>query len=514
MAQPAQKTTVLNSLLRTMNNNDDFPALSATISEINKAVDSETSSLNSLTKIILQDFSLTKKILKVVNTVSYGQFGGKISTISKAVVILGFDTVRDIATALVLIEFLQNKSQAAQLTDEVISSFFAGLIARQLTINLNLRNYEEAMICGVFHHLGRLLAAFYFFDESQKIDQLIAKGVPPNTASLEVIGISYNDLGDGVANHWNFPSRLLHGMQSLPSNKVSSASNELDQLNITVNLASELTALVANTHTKDKTEAIKQLVKKYQPAIKLDEKQLHTTLQDGMQEMAVRASILNIKTKQSPLLKRVEEYTGQMLHEENPKQAEDAQADTDNASSIAPPDEAVEKVDSETILQAGIQDVVNTLVGDYNLNDVLQMVLEAMYLGMGFNRTLIFLRNPKLNTMQARTGFGDDIDTVMPKFNFPLNPTPDVFHLAIEKGVDIVIEDINEKSISAKIPAWYTQLSNAQSFILLPVMIDNKAIGCFYGDMNTTNKLDTTSKSLNLLRTLRNQVILAIKQSK
>jgi eukaryotic-like serine/threonine-protein kinase len=518
MAQTHQTTAVLNSLVRTMNNNDDFPALSATISEINKAVDSETSSLNSLTKIILQDFSLTKKLLKVVNTVSYGQFGGKISTISKAVVILGFDVVRDIATALVLIEFLQNKSQAAQLTDEVISSFFAGLIARQLTINLSLRNYEEAMICGIFHHLGKLLATFYFFDESQKVNQLIAKGIHPNKASFDVLGISYNDLGDGVARNWNFPSRLLHGMQSLPTDKISSASNELDQLNITVNLASELTALVTSTGIKDKSEAIKLLVKKYQPAMKVDEKQLQSTLQEGMQEMASRASILNIRTKQSPLLKRIEEYTGRTLHHGDDTQANEEQESTSaNQLTVESQHETIaapEKIDAEAILQAGIQDVVNTLVGEYKLNDVLQMVLEAMYLGMGFNRTLMFIRDHKTNSMQARSGFGQDIDSILPQFNFSLKPTPDVFHLAIEKGVDIVIEDVNDKSISSKIPDWYSQLTDAKSFLLLPVMIDNKAIGCFYGDLKVTNSLDTSSKSLSLLRTLRNQVILAIKQSK
>lgn len=519
MAQSTQTTAVLNSLLRTMNSNDDFPALSAAISEINKAVDSETSSLNSLTKIILQDFSLTKKLLKVVNTVSYGQFGGKVSTISKAVVILGFDAVRDIAAALVLIEFLQNRPQAAQLTDEVISSFFAGLIARQLTINLKRSNYEEAMICGIFHHLGKLLATFYFFDEAQEINQLIAEGLPPNMASLQVLGISYNDLGDGVAKSWNFPNRLLHGMQGQPTGKVSSTSDELDQLNITVNLASELTALVASTRSKDKTEAVKLLVKKYQPAMKVDAKQLHTTLQEGMQEMAVRANILNIKTKQSPLLKRIEEYTGRVLHSENVTQTSDDLASTsENQSAVESVEEALteasEKINSEAILQAGIQDVVNTLVGEYKLDDVLQMVLEAMYLGMGFNRTLIFVRDQKTNCMQARTGFGQDIDRILPKFNFPLKQTPDVFHLSINKGVDIVIEDVKDKSISSKIPAWYTKLSDAKSFLLLPVMIDHKAIGCFYGDMNTTNGLDTASKSLDLLRTLRNQVILAIKQSK
>jgi eukaryotic-like serine/threonine-protein kinase len=515
MTQPNKKTAVLNTLLRVMNDNDDFPALSATISEINKAVDSEHSSLNSLTKIILQDFSLTKKLLKVVNTVSYGQFGGKISTISKAVVILGFDVVRDIATALVLIEFLQNKSQAVQLKDEVISSFFAGLIARQLTINLNLRNYEEAMICGVFHHLGKLLATFYFFDKSQEINQLIAGGASPNKASFEVLGISYNDLGHGVARSWNFPNRLLHGMQTLPSSKLPSNANELDQLNITVNLASELTTLVASTGSKDKSAGIKKLVKKYNPAMNVDAKQLHTVLQEGMQEMAVRASILNIRPNQSPLLKRIEKFTGLALHNEKDNQPDHEQADAStNQSSDEEAIKAAEKIDSEAILQAGIQDVINTLVGEYKLNDVLQMVLEIMYLGMGFNRTVMFLRDHKANAMQAKTGFGQDIDTVLPQFSFPLTSAPDVFHLAMEKGVDIVIEDVNDKSISSKIPSWYTQVSDAKSFLLLPVVIDKKAIGCFYGDMNTTNSLDTASKSLGLLRTLRNQVILAIKQSK
>ena len=75
----------------------EFPALSNTISEINKIVASQSESTSKLTKTILQDVALTNRLLKLVNTVSYGQFGGKINTISKAVVILGFETVRNVA---------------------------------------------------------------------------------------------------------------------------------------------------------------------------------------------------------------------------------------------------------------------------------------------------------------------------------------------------------------------------------------------------------------------------------
>jgi len=516
MVKNNQQNAVLQSLLSRMRTNDDFPALSTTISEINKTVSSDHSSLNSLTKIILQDFSLTKKLLKLVNTVSYGQFGGKITTISKAVFILGFDMVRDIATALILIEFLQNKSQAIQLTDEVITAFFVGLIARQLSADLNLRNHEEAMICGIFNHLGRLLSIFYFFDQSEKINKLIADGTPPNKASYEVLGISYNDLGAGVAKSWNFPTRLLQGMQSLPSDRVDHPANELELMNITVNLANELTALVAIERADNKkvTEQIKQLVKKYKPAIHLDEKQLNHTLEISMQEMAVRASILSISTKDSLFLKRVEAYTGFVIQYEVTSKLND---DIDNMSidQLAGIDilNINEKLDTESILQAGIQDVINALVGDCKVDDVIKKVLEVMYKGMGFNRTFMLVSDARTNVMRARSGFGEDIDAVMPLFRFPLKTAPDVFHLAIEKGVDIIIEDVTDKTISSKIPNWYTLISQAKSFLLLPVMVNQKVVGCLYADFDTVNSLEAASKSLGMLRTLRNQVVLAIKQS-
>ena len=149
----ASEKNALQFLLHGGSDNE-FPALSSTISEINKIVASESESTSRLTKTILQDVALTNRLLKLVNTVSYGQFGGKINTISKAVVILGFETVRNVAMTLILLEFLQNKSQAASLKDEVIASFFAGLVASRLSAGRNVRDSEEAMICAMFQNLA------------------------------------------------------------------------------------------------------------------------------------------------------------------------------------------------------------------------------------------------------------------------------------------------------------------------------------------------------------------------
>jgi hypothetical protein len=67
-------------------------------------------------------------------------------------------------------------------------------------------------------------------------------------------------------------------------------------------------------------------------------------------------------------------------------------------------------------------------------------------------------------------------------------------------------------STASKLPAWYRELIDAQSFILLPIAIKKITVGLFYADMQQANALNLSEQQLSLLRTLRNQAVLAIKQ--
>jgi len=106
---------------------------------------------------------------------------------------------------LILLEFLQNKEQAAQLKDEIVKAVFSGIVAAKLSVGQDIRDAEEVIVCSMFHHLGLLLATFYFFDESQEISRLVAEGETEEEAALKVLGIAYPELGLGVARSWNFP---------------------------------------------------------------------------------------------------------------------------------------------------------------------------------------------------------------------------------------------------------------------------------------------------------------------
>ena len=89
-------------MLRRLRSCSGFPTLSTTISDINHVVASDTHSTRQLTQVILHDASLTTKLLQVVNSAIYGQYHGRIRTVSKAVMILGCDEVRNTAMALTM----------------------------------------------------------------------------------------------------------------------------------------------------------------------------------------------------------------------------------------------------------------------------------------------------------------------------------------------------------------------------------------------------------------------------
>ena len=157
---PETGSGAIEFLLGRMRHKSSFPALSQTISAINRITSAEAQNVQALTDVLLKDFALTNKLLRLVNSSGYGQFGGTIRTLSRAVMILGFDAVRNLAVTLVLLEHLQNKGQAAKLRDDVIAALFVGILARRVSRIAGVRDPEEAYICGVFHHLGRMLATY------------------------------------------------------------------------------------------------------------------------------------------------------------------------------------------------------------------------------------------------------------------------------------------------------------------------------------------------------------------
>ena len=164
------------------------------------------------------------------------------------------------------------------------------------------------------------------------------------------------------------------------------------------------------------------------------------------------------------------------------------------------------------VLAAGVQDITHAMVEGFKLNEVLRMVLETMYRALGFQRIVFCLREPKTNALTGRFGLGADASAVAPVFKVPLKGGTDLFSAVCAKGVDTLISDATAPAIASRLPPWYGQSVHAPVFLLLPLQMKGTTFALIYADKSEPGGIELGEKELALLRTLRNQAVLAFKQ--
>lgn len=512
------RQATLEFLLRRMRHKSDFPALSESVSAINKIANSETESIEKLSNTILKDFALTNKLLRLVNSAYYRPAGGgSISTVSRAVIVLGFEAVRNIAITVLLFEHLQNKGNVNQLKEDFLRANLAGVLAKDIGATAKMRELEQSFICALFHSLGRLLSQFYFPEESDEIRLVMAqKECTEEAAALQVLGISFEDMGIAIARQWGFPPLIVGTMRRLPAGPVRSQAQQEDRLRVLSAFANELCDVIAQATPEARDRELKKTMARFAEAVSLDHNEIHQTVQRAVEEVADFARVIHLNMQQTTFGKQMRLFV-RNSGVENTADAENstAFADATVLGESGPPDtddEAQPTVDAQSILTAGIQDISNTLIEGFKLNDILRIILETMYRAMGFKRVVLCIRDAKAGVMQGRFGFGPEANEVAKAFRFPLSFTPDIFHAATSKGVDLLISDIDDAKIAGRIPDWYRKAVPAHSFVLFPLNIKGNPIALIYADRDEPGGIAIPDKELQLLRTLRNQAILAIKQ--
>ncbi len=508
----------LDFLLRRMRHKSDFPALSESISSINRIATSESEGVTQLSNAILKDVALTSKLLKVVNAAYYTQYGGgTISTVSRAVVTLGFDAVRNIALTLILFENLQNKEHAANLKDQFVRSLYSAIIAKSLAHKIGVRNAEEGFICALFHSLGKMLCMFYLLEEVEEINRTMAlKNSSEESASIAILGMSYHDIGIGVAKAWNFPELIVHSMRSLPADRVKKPSTDMERLNVLSVFAHDISLMATQEGGVEKTKELLRISRRFGSPLDISEKSILGIAEQASAEFAKFAGTIQLDLRESVVGKHLIKSSARP--ESTASGMTDAILGEEDAGGMN--DEQTRMIelgpgglhhDAQGVLTQGIQDISSSLVEGRSLNDIMRMILETMYTSIGFGRVILCIKDARQNMMTARSGFGPDANQIIKSFKFPMAFTPDVFHVCLKNNVDIIIEDIDDPKIQTRIPEWYRKSVPAHTFVLFPIVVKNNPVAMIYADKAKAGDIKLPERELGLLRVLRNQAVLAIK---
>ena len=190
-----------------------LPALPTIAMEVVEMVDNPKTSASKLGKVISTDQALTAKVLKIANSPFYG-FPKRISTIDFAIIVLGYDALKEIVISISLVSSLQKRSDsffnAKAFWDHAIAS---GVLARRLARDLGYRVSGEVFVAGLLHDMGVSVLHRYFRNEYKRIVE-IARDTDLTFLEAEesVLSVTHAEVGGWLAKRWNLPDQLVEAI--------------------------------------------------------------------------------------------------------------------------------------------------------------------------------------------------------------------------------------------------------------------------------------------------------------
>lgn len=519
-AAASSRQTVLERMIKRIGRTDEFPAISKYLIEINQKLASnpETSNASELANVILKDYALTNKMLKLVNSAFYGLTAGKVTTITRAVVVLGYENIRQATLSLVLFEHFKNKSNTAALKEAMVSSFWLGLMARDMAQMDGRIDPEEAFVCAMMSQLGKLLMIHYLPNEYRSICNRMAKYHESETRATKMTcRVTYEDLGKAVAEQWNFPGQLGDCMTILDKGTLENKKMSPPRIVALCSFTKELAAIIQDDEHAAKPHAMEQLLKRYRGNIGLSKKQLKSLMQDSAAKIRQHIKALNLDIEKSRFIDSLssvylspEATSVKTTPAAEPQELPEASfqlSDQQDLKYIPPAQDAPNPKD---IIMEGIQEISEAMLADNDINDVAVMSLEVLYRALGFQRALMFIREKNQPKMKARFGYGDNCQRLIRTIQFSIGGNLDLFNISIKVGKDLIVANAYDPKTSHLIPRWYRQSIDAPAFLFLPVMFQDVCVAAFYADRNNDGQPISATEHRHLSM-LRNQLVLAFK---
>lgn len=191
-----------------------------------------------------------------------------------------------------------------------------------------------------------------------------------------MLGISYRELAVGVCGNWNFPNVLWVACVICRKARIKQPQNQIERLRLFSNLAGDLLPVIEQSLGEADKQSAKVLAR-YGNVINWSAREFRDYLQEASGTISTLPVYFGRTTAWQHVLQEMVESVVAHTHDENgdvvePGSFEQAlQAVEVSAEESAP-------LDPAAILSSGVQDITNTLVSSYNLNDLLRMTLETM----------------------------------------------------------------------------------------------------------------------------------------
>ena len=192
-----------------------IPTLPTIAAKLMELVDNPKVSAESLARLIQGDQALTAKILKLANSVYFGM-QREVSTVPHAVVVIGFNAVKDMGLSVSVLDTFKNPSgneyfELSRFWEHAIS---VGVGAQMLAKRFKPEYAAVSFVAGLLHDIGKVVVNQYMNDDFNEImDRVHTDNMDLLEAEKTVLDTTHDRIGGWLADRWNLPFPIVEAIE-------------------------------------------------------------------------------------------------------------------------------------------------------------------------------------------------------------------------------------------------------------------------------------------------------------
>ena len=198
-------------ILKKLDSIKDIPTLPTIVFELNELLQDPNTPITDISDIIEKDQAMSLRVLKLVNSAFYG-IHKEVNDIGNAIVLLGFNTVRNAIVSLgVINSFSGIKSlEGFDISDFWKHSLAVAVVSKSLAENTKIASPDSCFVGGLLHDIGKVILAQYFQDLFEKVWNAAKKeNISFYEAEKKEISIDHAIIGAHLATNWELPESFI-----------------------------------------------------------------------------------------------------------------------------------------------------------------------------------------------------------------------------------------------------------------------------------------------------------------
>lgn len=464
MASDAQKIEIpfgtkdwVNRLARR-----EMPALAHSIQSLNSLSVDDDACIQELVKVVLEDPNLTARIIRISNSVHYNKTGLRTNTISRAISLIGLDTIRSMCITSKVIDALLRQVPNDRLLNVVAQSFHSAMQAKTVVSSAKNTIQEEVFIAALMYQLGEASFWCYGGDVTTIVDaKLRIPGAKKDDVTEEVLGTKFKYLSFGLAKAWRLGDSLLGALQNKSLTPCSGA----------VRLGHEISVISSTEGWESPKMA--ELAKKVADYKKISEEEALVQLIDCADRTVEFARSWGVTEIES----LIPSSAGLRFDDS----LEDAEQTGPSVTEIAQEDQQ---------LQLNILRELSLMAGNkVDINVVFNMALEGIHRGIGMDRALLAMKSKDGKTVLGRYLMGDGRGeyAIGQRFNFPVKEN-NIFGYIFKGTTPFWFGERESAATQALLTSDIKAVLGGGEFFIAPVVVRGRSIGLVYADCRLSNR--------------------------